>query len=444
MLDNLVAITPETSNMWDYAGGQLEVQTAYQMPDSSYYPIVRSGFKSWAAGIQTMGTHGENPIDGRDPQEVSRLTEMETYSRLAAEELGATWYWETPAYVLVQDEEGNVTGVIGNGPNGFVKFNASKGVVLATGDFAHNADMVWNLLDDVNELGARNGMVREDMTGAGRDGSGIKLGCWAGGNIESHPRPSMNTQMYTPGPWGSSPFLALNNNGERFMDEGMSVFHSVMMLRQPHGLISLITDANYMDTLKHSSIDHGSPCWGEAYVARGIWDKMQEDMTHVVEAGAEGGDVHDVIGRIKDSTVKVYGAETLDELLGILGYEGAAKEQALASIERYNELCYKGSDDDFGKDDIYMKPIDTPPFFGVVRTNTGTKGAGLCTLAGLVTNDNLAVLRSDYTTPIQGLYAAGNCVGHRFGPGYSTASAGASVGMALTHGRVLGKYLASL
>ena len=54
------------------------------------------------------------------------------------------------------------------------------------------------------------------------------------------------------------------------------------------------------------------------------------------------------------------------------------------------------------------------------------------------------VLTSDYTTPIPGLYAAGNCLGHRFGPGYSTPSAGASMGMAMTHGRVLGKHVASL
>ena len=70
--------------------------------------------------------------------------------------------------------------------------------------------------------------------------------------------------------------------------------------------------------------------------------------------------------------------------------------------------------------------------------------AGLVTVAGLVTDDNFNVLREDYTTPVKGLYAAGNCLGQRFGIGYSTPSAGISIGIAMTHGRVAGKYVAAL
>lgn len=91
-----------------------------------------------------------------------------------------------------------------------------------------------------------------------------------------------------------------------------------------------------------------------------------------------------------------------------------------------------------------MKPVDTPPFYGAVVMNEGHNTTGLVTLAGLVTDGDMNVLKSDYTTPIKGLYAAGNCLGHRYGPGYSTPTAGASMGMAFTHGRVLGKYLAAM
>ena len=54
------------------------------------------------------------------------------------------------------------------------------------------------------------------------------------------------------------------------------------------------------------------------------------------------------------------------------------------------------------------------------------------------------LLRQDMETPIKGLYACGNCLGQRFGIGYSTPSAGASMGMAMTHGRVCGKIVANL
>lgn len=447
MIDNLVSITPETSNFWDFESGQIQVQTAYEMPDASYYPLERSGYKGWASCLQTMGTHNENPIDGRDPAEVMRMTEIEIYSRIAAEKLGATWYWETTAQVLVQNDEGDVTGVIAQRADGsYVKFNASKAVCLCTGDFGSNPDMVWNLLDDVNELGARNGWTREQMAGAGRNGSGHKMGCWAGGVIESHPRPSMNTMMYTPGPWGDAPFPMVNAKGKRFMDEGMCGLHSPMMLRQPHGPISIVTDANYMESLKECSIDHGAADWGWAYVnIHDYWGRMQADMEAAVTAGAEGADVHDVAVPYREWRIfRVWSAQTLDELFGYLGYEGEAKEQAVASIEEYNRMCAEGVDELYGKDAVFMKPVDTPPFFGAVVQNNCTTNTGLVTLAGLVTDEHLNVLRADYTTPIKGLYAAGNCLGHRYGPGYSTPTAGASMGMAFTHGRVLGKWVAGL
>ncbi len=446
MIDNLVSITPETSNMWDFETGQVQVQTAYEMPDASYYPLERSGYKGWASCLQTMGTHNENPIDGKDPADVMRMTEIEIYTRLAAEELGATWFWETYATVLVQNEEGDVTGVIAKGPDGYIQLNAAKAVCLCCGDFGSNADMVWNLLDDVNELGARNGMTRDEMTGSGRDGSGIKMGCWAGGNIECHPRPSMDTMMYTPGPWGDAPFPMINSKGKRFMDEGMCGLHSPMMLRQPHGPISIVTDANYLESLKACSIDHGAADWGWAYVnIHDYWGRMEEDMQVAVDAGAEGADVHDVAVPYREWRIfKVWSAQTLDELFGFLGYEGDAKDQAIASIEEYNEMCAVGVDSLYGKDPVFMKPVDTPPFFGAVVDNRCRNTTGLVTLAGLVTDEHMNVLKSDYTTPVKGLYAAGNCLGHRYGPGYSTPTAGASMGMAMTHGRVLGKYVAAL
>lgn len=446
MLDNLVSITPETSDFFNFDTGQCQVQTAYEMPNASSYPIERSGFKGWASCLQTMGTHNSNPIDGRDPADIMRMTEIEIYTRLAAEDLGATWYWETTATVLVQDESGNVTGVIAEGPDGYVRFNASKGVCLCTGDFSSNPDMVWNLLDDVNELGARSGMKREEMIGSGRDGSGIKMGCWAGGIIECHPRPSMDTMMYTPGPWGDAPFPMVNANGKRFMDEGMCGLHAPMMLRQPHGPIAVVTDANYLESLKECSIDHGAADWGDAYVnIHDYWGRMQTDMEACLEAGAEGADVHDVAVPYREWRIfKVWAAQTLDELFGYLGYDGDAKAQAIASIDEYNQMCAAGVDALYGKDAVFMKPVDTPPFYGAVVVNEGRNTTGLVTLAGLVTDENMNVLKSDYTTPIKGLYAAGNCLGHRYGPGYSTPTAGASMGMAFTHGRVLGKYLAAL
>lgn len=445
MLDNMVAQVPDTSNVFDIDNQECQVQIAYDMPDSSYYPLERGGFKAWATTIQTMGTMNAEPVCGRE--NVSRLTEVELYCKDAAEKLGAQWLFGHEALVCLQNESGDVTGVVAQGPDGYVQVNASKAVCLTTGDFSGNPDMIYNLLDDVNEMSMRAGSDRTQMTGAGRDGRGHKMGCWAGGVIESHPRPSMNTMGGAPGPWGTTPFLYLNAKGKRFMNECMAGFGATEISRQPHGNVCVVCDANWIQSVQNAGLDHGAPNWGIGGVERAhMFDNLQAGMDAAVEAGPEGADVPGVgiVSVTMQMASHVFAAQTLDELFDYLGYEGQAKEQALASVEAYNQLCEAGVDTQFGKDPIALLPVKEPPFFGAVSQTTGAGSAGLVTLAGLVTDENMNVLKSDYTTPIKGLYASGNCLGHRFGPGYATPSAGASMGMAMTHGRVLGKIVAAL
>ena len=424
MLDNLVSITPEESTQFKVQEGHEGdlIQIAYDKPKGSDYPVELGGFKMWAACYFV------------------RMTELETNSRNAAKALGAQWFFERYATVLVQNENGDVTGVIAKGPDGYEQFNANKGVVISTGDFADNLEMIVQLLDLVNELDMRNNMDPQMMKGrSGRDGWGIKMGCWAGGFIESHPRSSMATIMAQPGPFGTTPLLHLNARGKRFMNEGMGPYFKQNMIRQPHGNIYSITDANWFESIKVAGCDHGAPIFG---IYPGQHDTMIENMSHVVEAGEEGYDVLNT-SQGRGVTGKVWGAETLEELMDLLGLEGEDKETALAEIAHYNELCYAGVDSDYGKDACAMIPIDTPPFYGSKKEHDGTSTASLVTFCGLVTDDHMNVVKGDYT-PIKGLYAAGNSLGCRWGGGYSAPVAGSSIGFAMTHGRVLGKYLAAL
>ena len=61
----------------------------------------------------------------------SRLDEVQQFSILKGQELGATWHFNETATVLLQDESGAVTGAITEGPDGYVKYNASKSLGLA-------------------------------------------------------------------------------------------------------------------------------------------------------------------------------------------------------------------------------------------------------------------------------------------------------------------------
>ena len=104
----------------------------------------------------------------------------------------------------------------------------------------------------------------------------------------------------------------------------------------------------------------------------------------------------------------LYAADDFETLGTYLGYEGEALENFVASIERYNELCEKGVDEDFGKDPSLLFPLKNPPYYGYC----GTKAIGvlMVTVGGLLIDENGAVLGRDYR-PIKGLYAAGNASG---------------------------------
>jgi hypothetical protein len=328
--------------------------------------------------------------------------------------------------------------------------------LLATGDFSGNPDMVWNLLDDVAEWGSRVGLDRTSMIGPGRDGMGHKLGCWAGGAIEPHPRSSMNIMGGQPGPWGTSAFLTLNKNGKRFMNESMAQLAGAACLRQPLGIVASVMDANFMKTVQGAGLDHGAPNWGYPPMLA----QMEADM-HNLQPGPEGGPVtscsivslneintHDPEGEASGESSMppsiVFAADSIEELLGYLGYSGDELQTALAEIEHYNELCRQGKDTDFDKQADLLISIEQAPFYGAVTENSGMTSPGLVTLAGLLTDANLNVMKADRTGPIKGLYATGNCLGQRYGMGYGTPSAGNSMGMAMTHGRVAGKIMAAL
>lgn len=402
------------------------------------YPIHQGGYRTWASTAQFIGTiqHGPNE-DGKEgtPSETSRLDEVQQFSILKGQELGAEWHFSQRGRVLLTDSSGAVIGVIAENADGkYVQYNASKGVILCAGDFGGNVDMSWALLGEISEWAARAGQDPAAIHAYSTcEGDGHKMGCWAGAMIEPQPRPTMAFFMSGGGPWGTTPYLWLNKNGERYMNEAATQLTWQLNLRQPEGALYTFTDSKWYDILKKTGVDHGAPtCAHTEY-----YTELKEDVENIPVGSPEGGNCRDCTqtGRAYST---VYAAETLDELCDILGLEGEAKTTALASIEHYNELCRAGRDVDFDKDDYLMLPIDEPPFYGTLGHNQRWDWVGLVSLTGLVTDNYLQVLNAS-GDKIPGLWAAGNCLGGRYGNGYATPMAGNSIGMALTHGRVAGK-----
>ncbi|MEE8716066.1 MAG: FAD-binding protein [Coriobacteriales bacterium] len=448
MMNNIVSLIPDTSNLLDREGGQCIVQIAYDTPDGSSYPLERGGYKMWASTLQTVGTKNPNPVGKAGLTGVSRLTEIETYCRDEAERLGATWFCGYTAIECVTDADGAVTGVIAQDSDGaYAQFDAAKGVILATGDFGANTDMVWELCSECAENAMRHGVERDKLTGmTDCDGSGHKMGCWAGGAIESHPRPvAGDAPSIAFGPWGSTPCLWLNCKGQRYMNEEFAGLSLAQAVRQPidldAGMVGnfAIMDSKHMQYIQRAGLDHGAPNWGWE---EGI-EQYQADMD-ALDPSVGSGDVMGLeiaqMGGGMPGTV--YVGETLEDALTNAGLAGDALEAAKASVERYNEMCAAGKDTDFGKDADLLIPIDEAPFYVAAQGTQRLYGPGLNTLAGLCVDSYYRVLNANKDAVIPGLYAVGNTMGERYGNAYNTPSAGNNMGNALTSGRVAGKHAA--
>lgn len=400
MLDHALSLIDDDSTLLDE--DQVNIHKAY---GDVTYPRVVGGLKTWPGALQFRGTL----IDGRNEKRVginqnSRLSEVEHYSVKRALELGAEWHCGYRAEELIKDG-GRVTGVIAKGVDDgkYVRFNAKKAVCVTNGN-----------------------------TG---DGHGHKMCVWAGGRMENTIRDGHMPYDASP-PFGMTAFLVLNRRGERFCDESNPYNLAAQIFLTPKGQITSVFDSKWLEQLKAGGIQHSMPDMGH----QGFIDQVTEDISHVVEHGAEGYTVRSMSASERQPS-PLWGANTLEELADIMGYEGEARATFLESVKRYNEMCYNKKDEDFGKDSSTLIPIDQPPFYSGKAMNGQmiNTSDNMCP-SGIVTDINMNVIDIN-DEPIPGLYVAGNTLGNRYFLYYPTPTGGNMIGQAMTHGRVLGKLL---
>jgi fumarate reductase flavoprotein subunit len=394
----------------------------------------------------------------KEPYGVDRWPEIMKLHQEKAMAKGAKWFFEHHAEVCDVDSSGAVTGVVAKTRDGkYVRFKARKGIALCAGDFSQNRDMVIDILDDVRHQaeargdlnlvttrgmmgsGARSGAAgaaqADARMGITRDGSGIKLGIWAGGHIEIGPRTCLDPNSDPGcGVW----FMQLDQNGERFCDEAART-----TLNQPKdGFIATFMDANWKKAFgmmppRHGGVDNADTISYPATL------KQLDDVKPGPKQYSWGQ------GAAYRGTIQgtVYCANTIEELLDCMDcYKGETRKKVLAEIARYNKMCERGVDEDFGKDRRIMKvtAVKDPPFYCTLnKTGTRSISAGMVATTGLDTDAEGRVLNSEFK-PIEGLYAAGNNAGGRYITVYQTPLSGISIGMAITEGCMLGKMLASL
>jgi succinate dehydrogenase/fumarate reductase flavoprotein subunit len=352
------------------------------------------------------------------------------------EEKGGTIMWEHTAKQLVQDESGRVTGIIVQDKDGkYIQINAAKGVILSTGGYGGNPEMMDALHyrdKDVicNNLGCAFAM-----------GDGIKMAMWAGADIDRNhaggvafDRAAVALDHHTGAPYttglgdiwwpGSQPWLNLNTHGERFCNEDNTYdFHINSWLTQPGHYGIQVFDSNYWSDVVAF---HTTIC---SRVVAVPGARNSEVLPNVMPC-KDGDQFYDVYIKPALDSGKLMQADTLDELADKLGYEGEYKENFLKSIERYNELCDKGVDLDFGKMKKDMTPIRQAPFYGIAVGSWL-----LATMNGVRVNTNLEAITPEGNA-IPGLYVIGNDMGGFFSNSYPQMFGGTAHGKTVCFARL--------
>ena len=291
---------------------------------------------------------------------------------------------ETTATTILTDENGKAVGVKAVGATGNEVTVNAKAVILATGGFGANLDMVAELVP------ALKGFMTTNAAGA--QGQGIEMAQALGAatvdmdQIQIHPTVQFDTAaLITEGLRGDGAVL-INADGKRFIDEvGTRDVVSAAEIAQPGSYSYLVVDQAMLDK---SSVIAG-------YVKRGF----------------------------------VFQGNTYEELAEALGVDAATFAETMNTWNTYVEAK---NDPDFGRTS-FAQPLNTAPYYAIKVT------AGVHhTMGGLVINTDTEVLKDDGTA-IAGLYAAGEVTGGVHG---ANRLGGNAVADFVVFGRIAGEEAA--
>lgn len=334
------------------------------------------------------------------------LHNQELMQRLAAlaQTKGADFYYETPGVQLVQDASGAVTGVIGKSEAGYIKFNARKAVIVATGDYQNNTALVERYCPDAALFGRYQ---------SGRTGDGHLLCMQAGARMANvcHAK-----QIHDPHSCGNYlaaiPLLALDMEGRRFMNEDIAMpqwNEALRKLEQDEpGKFVRVFDSEFESKYANAPALSTIEVYIEGRAPEGFTAEAYEP-----------------------ALINLHCCDTLEALAEELGVDAEAMRQ---SVARYNALCDSGADEDFGKDAAYMQKIETPPFYGIVQTMRIIAING-----GVLVDKHYQALDED-GEPIPGLFAVGTTGGDLCGNVDWSMGSGVSNGHVMTSGRYAALY----
>ena len=291
---------------------------------------------------------------------------------------------DTTATQILTDENGAACGIAATGKSGNTVTVNAKAVILASGGFGANLDMVVKYAPQLDGFMTTNA--------AGIQGQGIEMAQALGAatvdmeQVQIHPTVQADTaSLITEGLRGDGAIL-VNAEGKRFIDEvGTRDVVSAAEIAQPGSFSWLVVDQKMVDA---SSVIQG-------YINRGF----------------------------------MYGADSYEALAAILEIPADAFAE---TMNTWNGYVAEKNDPEFGRTS-FAQPLDTAPFYAVKVT------AGIHhTMGGLKIDENTHVLNENGEI-IPGLFAAGEVTGGVHG---ANRLGGNAVADFVVFGRIAGQQAA--
>ena len=303
----------------------------------------------------------------------------------ACQDRGVEFILNTTADTILTDANGQAVGVSGTDKDGNTVTVNAKAVILATGGFGANLDMVASYKPELKGFMTTNA--------PGIQGQGIAMATAIGAatvdmeQIQIHPTVEANTAaLITEGLRGDGAIL-VNANGERFTDEVSTRDKvSAAEIAQPGSFSWLIVDQAMADA---SNVIQG-------YITKGY-----------TKQGA-----------------------TYEELAKEIEVDPAA---FAATMEKWNGCVEAKTDADFGRTS-FANPLNTAPYYAI-KVSAGVHH----TMGGVVINSSTEVLKEDGSV-IPGLFAAGEVTGGVHG---ANRLGGTAVADFVVFGRIAGSSAAA-
>lgn len=408
--------------------------------------LTRKYLELTADTVEWVGEYG-NPATLMENTQLAHKDQIQTYHKFDDKKVGfKNWYdnmvkngvnviFDTKVTELIQAEDGTVSGVIGNKTDGGKLVVNAKAVILSTGGFMANAEMVEKY------IGFKPGEY--DMMTYGTTGEGVTMAIDAGadtygiGGSAYHGAMLPNGASFSFAHFMMTPTLWVDGGGNRFTNEEV-VYDFALW-----GNATYSAGGSYWSIVDKATLDkfasEGTP-YTHSFMKTILVDQALDKSVFpsVVRAPEDIAADPKIIENLENAVATESWAvkgNTIEELAQQMGVPA---DRLTATINRYNEAVKNKQDDLFGKDAQYLKyDVSEGPFYALKPLILAEGSMG-----GISTDENLQVVRKNRSV-IPGLYATGANVGMLYADSYPVME-GVNLSFALNSGRMAAYHAADV